>query len=76
MSIKSINPVNGKVIRSYKEDTEKQITQKIEKAAIAWEKWRKTFYAKRAELLKQTATVLKNEFLSHSSECELQLWVS
>lgn len=61
MSIKSINPINGKVIRSYKEDTEKQITQKIEKAAIAWEKWRKTSYAKRAQLLKQTATVLKKE---------------
>lgn len=61
MAMKSINPVNGTVIKSYKEDTQKQVLQKIEKAASAWEIWRKTSFSKRAQLLRRTASVLRKE---------------
>ena len=61
MAIRSINPVNGKLIKSYKEDTKKLVAQKIDHAAVAWEKWRKTPFKKRSQLLKRTAAVLRKE---------------
>lgn len=61
MAIKSINPVNGKVIMTYKEDTPRVVGQKIEKAAIAWEKWRRTTFKKRAQLMRRAGSVLLKE---------------
>jgi succinate-semialdehyde dehydrogenase/glutarate-semialdehyde dehydrogenase len=58
MSISSINPTNGKLIKSYKEDSEKQISGKIEKAHTAWLKWRDTSFSTRADLLKNAAALL------------------
>lgn len=58
MSIFSINPTNGKLIKSYKEDSEKQISGKIEKAHKAWLKWRNTSFSTRADLLKNAASIL------------------
>ncbi|NQX43067.1 succinate-semialdehyde dehydrogenase / glutarate-semialdehyde dehydrogenase [Pedobacter steynii] len=58
MSIISINPANGKLIKSYKEDSEKQVSGKIEKAHTAWLKWRNTSFSTRAELLKNAAALL------------------
>lgn len=36
MSIQSINPVNGKIIKNYKEHTLKQINKKIGATHDAW----------------------------------------
>lgn len=58
MSISSINPTNGKLIKSYKEDSEKQISWKIEKAHTAWLKWGNTSFSTRADLLKNAAALL------------------
>ncbi|RQO64930.1 succinate-semialdehyde dehydrogenase [Pedobacter sp. KBW06] len=58
MSILSINPTNGKLIKSYKEDSEKQISGKIEKAHKAWLKWKNTSFSTRADLLKNAASIL------------------
>lgn len=58
MSILSINPANGKLIRSYKEDSEKQVSSKIEKVHSAWLKWKDTSFPERAELLRNTSAIL------------------
>lgn len=58
MSIQSINPANGKLVKKYKEDSEKHIAVKIEETHIAWLKWRETDFAERAKLLKKTASIL------------------
>ncbi len=60
MRIQSINPVNGKVIETYKEETEKNIAVKIEKSQKAWLEWRETTFKQRAILLKNAATVLRS----------------
>jgi len=60
MSIQSIDPVNGKLIRIYKEDTEKVITRKIEKAQTAWLNWRNSSFTERASLLNSMAKVLRD----------------
>ena len=59
MSIVSINPVNGKLVKAYKEDSENQILSKIEKAQKTHIKWCESSYRERAALLIKTAAVLK-----------------
>lgn len=61
MAIQSINPVNGKVIKTYKEDSQKVVNEKIHKAADAWEKWRKVPFAKKAKLMNAAARILRKE---------------
>ncbi|MBO9618274.1 MAG: NAD-dependent succinate-semialdehyde dehydrogenase [Niabella sp.] len=59
MAIQSINPVNGKIIKSYKEETEKKCAQKIELAEKAWLKWRRTSFEEKAERLLKAASLLR-----------------
>lgn len=59
MSIQSVNPVNGQVVKSYKEDSEKTIQQKIEFAQEAWKTWRSAIFKEKAILLKNTAAVIR-----------------
>lgn len=58
MSLISINPTNGKLIKSYKEDSEQQVFAKIEKTHAAWLKWKDTSFSDRAKLLKNASKVL------------------
>jgi succinate-semialdehyde dehydrogenase/glutarate-semialdehyde dehydrogenase len=58
MSIQSINPVSGKLIKKYKEDTLKQASQKIEKTHTAWTIWKETTFTERAKLLHNLAGLL------------------
>ena len=59
MSIQSINPVNGKIVKTYTEDTEKEVRKKIEDAQAAWLKWRETSFEERKTLLSKTGTILR-----------------
>ena len=54
----SVNPTNGKTIKTYIEDTEKQVNAKIEKTNAAWLKWKDTRFAVRAEFLRNASAVL------------------
>lgn len=61
MTIKSINPYNGKIIKTYKEfDTEK-IEIKIKKTHTAFTKWRLTNFKERAKLMLNLAALIKSE---------------
>ncbi|HKH61822.1 MAG TPA: NAD-dependent succinate-semialdehyde dehydrogenase [Flavitalea sp.] len=60
MSIQSINPVNGQVVRIYPEDSEQQIRDKIENAQRAWVGWRGSSFEERAAPLRKTAGLLRN----------------
>lgn len=60
MSIQAINPVNGKVIKTYKEDTEQAVARKIEQTHKAWLNWRETTFAQRAGMLKKLAENLRS----------------
>lgn len=61
MAIKSINPVNGELIKSYKEDSQKIVNEKIQDAADMWEKWRRVSFSKKAKLMNAAARVLRKE---------------
>ncbi|WP_432713153.1 NAD-dependent succinate-semialdehyde dehydrogenase [Pedobacter sp.] len=59
MSMQSINPVNGEVIKTYKKDTPATINKKIEQAQAAFVLWRNSIFKERAVLLKNAAAVLR-----------------
>lgn len=58
MSISSINPVNGEIIKTYEEDAEELINQKIDQVHQAWLNYRETDFGNRAKLLLQVAKLL------------------
>lgn len=59
MSIQSINPLNGKLVQKYPEDTEAAVIKKIEKGHKAWLQWKTTSFTEREKLLKNAAKILK-----------------
>jgi len=61
MSITSINPVTGSIIKSYTADSEQAVLTKIENANAVWADWKGLSLQKKAALLKRTATVLRKE---------------
>lgn len=58
MGIRSINPVNGKLIRKYKTYRPEQIARIVKHTHMAWLKWRETESGERARLLHNLAELL------------------
>lgn len=58
MHLQSVNPVNGKIIKSYKEDTEIKLARKIEQTHKAWLGWRDSSFAERQLLMNKLAAQL------------------
>ena len=58
MALKSINPFNGKIIKSYKENNVKDIQTKIAQTNKAFLSWRDTSFKERKALMKNLAKVL------------------
>jgi succinate-semialdehyde dehydrogenase/glutarate-semialdehyde dehydrogenase len=58
MSISSINPVNGAIIKTYQEDTEDLIDQKIDQVHQTWLSYRETDFQRRSKLLLQVSKLL------------------
>ncbi|MFD2287240.1 aldehyde dehydrogenase family protein [Pedobacter petrophilus] len=64
MSISSINPVNGEIIKEYQEDHPETVNQKINQAHEAWQSYRETDFGYRAQFLLKIVDLLnerKNE---------------
>jgi len=60
MSISSINPVNGEIIKEYQEDNPETVNQKINLAHQAWQSYRETDFEYRAQFLLKIADLLKD----------------
>jgi succinate-semialdehyde dehydrogenase / glutarate-semialdehyde dehydrogenase len=60
MNIVSINPSSGKLLKTYKADTLKQVEQKIAQTHHAWLSWKETSHDERSRLLKAMAEVLQS----------------
>lgn len=61
MSIQSINPVNGKLVKAYTEDSEKLVSQKIKDGQAAWLRWHQTSFEERKILLTKTGSILREK---------------
>lgn len=61
MSILSINPVNGKLNRSYEEDAPESVEKKINQTQEAWLQWRETNFTHRSALMRKMAERLLHQ---------------
>ena len=73
MEFKSINPYNDKEINIYKELTENQLTQKLEKSTQAFEIWRKVPLKERAKLMKKAGQVLRDNLEEYAKMITLEM---
>lgn len=60
MSIHSINPVNGQIIKSYQPHTTQEVNDIINHTDQAWQKWKETPYSLRSKHLLAAANILRS----------------
>lgn len=61
MSIQSVNPANGKTVKSYKEDPQDKLVRKIEQTHKAWLRWRESSFSEKSALMNNLAGRLHTE---------------
>ena len=59
MTINSVNPFNGQLLKSYKPHTRNQVNNIILQTQQAWENWKDTSLADRLKYFNQTAGILR-----------------
>ena len=57
--MKSVNPATGELVRELPEHSQAEVQQRLERAAAAFQSWRRTSFADRAPLLRAAAAVLR-----------------
>ncbi len=58
MSYQSINPYNGKLLKTFKELTNPQLEKAVKTAAAAFEVWRQKSFAGRAAVVARAAEIM------------------
>ena len=59
MSYQSVNPANGKVLKKFKEITNKQLETSLKTAATCFDTWRFKTFAERAVIVAKAAAILR-----------------
>lgn len=59
MSYQSINPYDGKILKTFKELTDQQLEKALKTAATCFESWRRTTFAKRAVVAAKAAAIMR-----------------
>lgn len=73
MEFKSTNPHTGKEIATYREHTEKEINDILEKSRVAFESWREVPVKERCELLVNVGGVLRNNIEKYAKTMTLEM---
>lgn len=60
MAIESRNPYNNEVVKTFEEESDKQIINKIELAENTYQNWKTSNFTHRKELMLKTAVLLRN----------------
>ena len=59
MAYQSVNPYDGKILKTFEELTDKQLETALEKAAACFETWRHTTFAGRAAVAAKAAAIMR-----------------
>jgi succinate-semialdehyde dehydrogenase/glutarate-semialdehyde dehydrogenase len=59
MSLRSVNPTDGSLVREYAEATPEEVAEALAAAARAFESWRLTTFAGRASVLRRAGVLLR-----------------
>jgi succinate-semialdehyde dehydrogenase / glutarate-semialdehyde dehydrogenase len=60
MAIRSVNPYNNQVLKTFDEFSDEQVDSLVDRAFDAFQIWRKVDYAKRADLLRKVAAQMRS----------------
>ncbi len=66
MSLVSLNPATGRLIRRYREHSPRQQAAAVKRAHTAFLAWRRVSFARRARLLRAVAAVLRRKSGTHA----------
>jgi succinate-semialdehyde dehydrogenase/glutarate-semialdehyde dehydrogenase len=59
MAYQSVNPYDGKILKTFEELTDKQLETALENAAACFENWRRTTFAERAAVAAKAAAIMR-----------------
>jgi succinate-semialdehyde dehydrogenase/glutarate-semialdehyde dehydrogenase len=73
MTYQSINPFDGKTLRTFEETTDEALEEAVETAATCYETWRHKSFAERAAIVGRVAALMqqKVEALAHTMTLEM-----
>ncbi len=71
--IKSINPYNGKTLKSYTAYSEKEVVNALEKAEDCFQEWKNVSLEKRKQLMLKAAEELKNNKKEYAETMTLEM---
>ena len=73
MGYQSVNPADGKVLKTFKDLTDKELESKIAAAATCYESWRRKTYAERGKIVSKAAALMhaKVDELAHIMTLEM-----
>ena len=69
MAYQSINPYDGKVLKTFEEMTDSQLETAIKTAATCYERWRQESFAERAAVADHDAQIAPVAVLLASGDC-------
>ena len=59
MAYQSVNPYDGKILKTFEELSDKQLEAALETAATCFETWRRTTFAERAAVVAKAAAIMR-----------------
>jgi succinate-semialdehyde dehydrogenase/glutarate-semialdehyde dehydrogenase len=59
MAYQSVNPYDGKILKTFEELTDKQLEGALETAATCFESWRRTTFAERAAVVAKASAIMR-----------------
>lgn len=73
MGYQSVNPADGKVLKTFKDLSDKELESKIVAAATCYESWRRKTYAERGKIVSKAAALMhaKVDELAHIMTLEM-----
>src|ERR1017187_3752119 len=73
MAYQSVNPYDGKTLKTFEELSDEQLESAIETAATCFETWRHTTFAERAAVVAKAASIMPALFDEFARPVPLQM---
>jgi succinate-semialdehyde dehydrogenase/glutarate-semialdehyde dehydrogenase len=73
MAIKSVNPYNNQVLRTFEEFTDEHVDELVARANAAYQSWRKTSFRERSEYLSRVAKEMRNRMQEFAELATLEM---
>ncbi len=73
MVLTSINPFNGKILKEFDEDSQKDLEDKIKRSMHAFDYWKHISIEKKSILLKNTARILRENKNNYAKTMSLEM---